>query len=253
MNKLSLALISSGLLLFSLSAWSDSTKEEVLKLSAQVTEIQKDLDEIKQLLKEGARAAPKAAGFRAQTISIGNSPFKGKVDAPITLVEYSDYQCPFCARNFRNVMPALQEEYIDTGKVRFVMREYPLASIHKNATNASIAALCAGDQGKYWDMHDILFENQKTLGVDNLKSYADTIGLDTATFNECLDGKKYAEQVRKDMASAAKLGMGGTPGFFIGLTDPTDTDKVEVSVYLKGAKPIDSFRASIDDLLKSVE
>lgn len=256
MNKLILALLSSGLLLFSLSAQSASTKQEVLELKKQVAEIQKDLSEIKQLLKEGARApaAPRPpAGFRTQTISIGNSPIKGNVDAPITVVEYSDYQCPFCARHYRDVMPILQQEYIDTGKVRFVMREYPLTTIHKDATNASIAALCAGDEGKYWDMHDILFENQKTLGVENLKSFADTIGLDTASFNECLDGKKKAEQVRKDMASAAKLGMGGTPGFFIGLTDQDDPDKVEMSVYLKGAKPIDSFRASIDDLLESVE
>ena len=133
------------------------------------------------------------------------------------------------------------------------MRENPLSSIHKNATNASLAALCAGDQDKYWEMHDLLFDNQKALGVDNLKSFADTIGLDTAMFNECLDSKKHAGQIRKDMASAAKLGMGGTPGFFVGLTDQADPDKVEMSVYLKGAKPIDSFRASIDDLLESIK
>jgi protein-disulfide isomerase len=254
MNKTLLALISASMLLFSLSAWSASTKEEILELRIQVTEIQRDLAEIKKLLAQGARApAAKAVGFRKQTIKIGDSPFKGKVDAPVTLVEYSDYQCPFCARNYRNVMPILQEEYIDTGKLRFVMREYPLATIHKNATNASIAALCAGGQGKYWEMHDLLFDNQKELGVDNLKSFAGTIGLDTASFNECLDSKKSAERVRKDMAGASKLGMGGTPGFFIGLTDQSEPDNVELSVYLKGAKPIDEFRASIDDLLKSVE
>ena len=254
MNKPLLAFISASMLLFSLSAWSDSTKEEVLQLRKQVTEIQKDLAEIKKLLEQGARApAPAAAGFRAQTISIGTSPIKGKVDAPVTVVEYSDYQCPYCARHYRNVMPILQEEYIDTGKLRFVMRENPLSSIHKNATNASIAALCAGDQGKYWEMHDLLFENQKELGVDNLKSFAGTIGLDTASFNECLDSKKYAEQIRKDMASGSKLGMGGTPGFFIGLTDLSEPDKVELSVYIRGAGSIDKFRASIDDLLESVE
>ena len=254
MNKLLLALISASMLLFSLSAWSASTKEEIQQLSLQVEEIQKDLAEIKKLLKEGARApAPAAAGFRKQTASVGNSPFKGKVNAPITLIEYSDYQCPFCARNYRDVMPILQEEYIDTGKLRFFMREFPLSSIHKDATNASMAALCAGDQGKYWEMHDLLFENQKQLGVDNLKSFASTIGLDTGTFNECLDGKKTSGEVQKDIASASRLGMGGTPGFFIGLTDPTDLDKVELSVYLKGAKPIDAFRAAIDDLLESVE
>jgi protein-disulfide isomerase len=254
MNKILLAFISASMLLFSLSAWSASTKEEIQQLRIQVEEMQKDLAEIKKLLEKGARApAPVAAGFRTQTISIGASPFKGKVDAPITVVEYSDYQCPFCARSYRDVMPKLQEEYIDTGKLRFVMREYPLSSIHKNATNASMAALCAGDQGKYWEMHDLLFENQKQLGVDNLKSFASTIGLDTASFNECLDGKKTSGKVQKDMASASKLGMGGTPGFFIGLTDLTEPDKVELSVYLKGAKPIDAFRAAIDDLLESVE
>lgn len=256
MNKIFLALISAGMLLFSLSAWSDSTKEEVLQLRIQVTEMQKDLAEIKQLLKEGARApapAGRPTGFREQTISIGNSPVKGKVDAPVTLVEYSDYQCPFCARNYRQVLPILQEEYIDTGKLRFVMREFPLATIHKDATNASMAALCAHEQGKYWEMHNLLFDNQKELGADNLKSFAESIGLDTASFNECLDSKKTEGEVREDMASGSKLGMGGTPGFFIGLTDPNDPDKVNLSVYIKGAQSIDNFKASIDDLLKSVE
>jgi protein-disulfide isomerase len=249
--------VAASLLLFSLSAWSASQKEELLELRIQVTEIQKDLAEIKQLLKEGARApAPAAgqpAGFRPRTISIGSSPVKGEADATLTMIEYSDYQCPFCSRNYNEVMPILQEEYIDTGKLKFVMREYPLSNLHKNATNASIAAQCAGDQGKYWEMHNLLFENQKQLGVDNLKSFAGTIGLDTATFNECLDGKKTEKQVRKDMASGAKLGMRGTPGFFIGLTDQSDPDKVELSVFIKGAMSIDQFQASIDDLLDSAE
>jgi protein-disulfide isomerase len=249
--------VAATLLLFSLSAWSDSTKEEILELRIQVTEIQKDLAEIKNLLKEGARApaaaAGQPAGFNPQTISIGTSPVKGETNATLTMVEYSDYQCPFCARNYTDVMPILQEEYIDTGKLKFVMREYPLSNLHKNATNASIAAQCAGNQGKYWEMHNLLFENQKALGVDNLKSFAGTIGLDTATFNECLDGKKTVKQVRNDMASGAKLGMRGTPGFFIGLTDQSDPDKAEMSVFIKGAMSVDQFQASIDDLLDSAE
>jgi protein-disulfide isomerase len=150
-------------------------------------------------------------------------------------------------------MPILQEEYIDTGMVRFVMREFPLATIHKDATNASMAALCAHEQGKYWEMHNLLFDNQKALGVDNLKSYADNIGLDTASFNDCLDNEKTQTQVSEDMASGQKLGMGGTPGFYIGLTDPSDPDKVNLSVYIKGAQSIDNFKASIDELLKSVK
>ena len=100
-----------------------------MELRAQVEEMQKDLAEIKKLLKEGARA-PRAAGkvFKEQVISIGSSPVKGSADATVTLIEYSDYQCPFCARHYRAVMPILQEEYIDTGKLKFVMREYPIPS-----------------------------------------------------------------------------------------------------------------------------
>jgi len=256
MKRVFLVLVTSGLLMCSLSAWSASTKEEVRQLREQVTEIQKQLAEIKELLEAGAQAqAPAAepAGFRPQSISIGTSPVKGNKDAPITMVEYSDYQCPFCARNYREVMPRIQKEYIDTGKLKFVMREFPLSSLHKNATNASIAALCAGEQGKYWEMHNVLFENQKALDVNNLKSLAGTIGLDTATFDDCLDNKKTEGLVRKDMASGTKLGMRGTPGFFIGLTDLSDPDEVELSVFIRGAQSFDQFQANIDDLLESVE
>jgi protein-disulfide isomerase len=246
-------LVAAGLLLFSAPSWPASTKKELIELKAQVAEMQKDLAEIKKLLQEGARApaagARQAAAFNPQTISIGSSPFKGKADAPVTLVEYSDYQCPFCARHYRDVLPLLQQEYIDTGKVRFVMRENPIAAIHGNATNASMAALCAGDQGKYWDMHNMLFDNQKQLGVDNLKAFAGTLGLDTGDFNECLDSKKHEKTVQADLASGAKLGMAGTPAFFIGRTDPSDPDKVNLAVFIKGAQAIDQFRASINDLL----
>jgi len=246
--------IAASLLLFSLSAWSASTKQEIIELGAQIEEMQKDLAEIKKLLEEGARAPSDAKpAFKEQAISIGSSPVKGKADATVTLVEYSDYQCPFCARHYRAVMPILQEEYIDTGKLKFVMREYPLPALHKNASNAAMAALCAGKQDKYWDMHTLLFENQKELDVDNLKSFAGTIGIDTARFNKCLDNKETGVQARKDLASGAKLGMGGTPGFFIGLTDPDDPDKVTLSVQIRGAQSVDKFKASIDDLLESAE
>ena len=255
MKNTFITFIVASLLLFSLSTWAASTKEEVIELRAQVEEMQKDLAEIKKLLKEGARAPRAAAGsaFKEQVISIGSSPVNGNADATVTLIEYSDYQCPYCARHYRAVMPILQEEYIDTGKLKFVMREYPLPTLHKDASNAAQAAMCAGKQGKYWEMHNLLFENQKELGVDSVKSFAGTIGLDTAAFNECLDNKEMVGPVRKDLASGAKLGMGGTPGFFLGLTDQGDPDKVDLSVQIKGAQSIDKFKASIDDLLESVE
>ena len=248
-----------SLLLFSLSAWSASTKEEILELRVQVEEIQNDLAEIKRLLQDGAARAPAAAptaappGFAEQEVSIGDSPVMGKEKAPVTIIEYSDYQCPFCARNFNDVMPILEEEYIDTGKVKFVMRENPLTNLHPDAMKASMAALCAGDQGKYWEMQKELFTNQKQLKEDNLKTYAANIGLNTASFNECLDGNQHQSTISKDMASGAKLGVRGTPGFFIGLTDQSDPDKVNVTVFIKGAQSIEQFRASIDDMLKSAK
>jgi len=250
--------IAASLLLVSLPAWSASTKQEVQALSAQVEEMQKDLAEIKKLLKEiksapAPRAARAAPSFKEQVISIGSSPYKGQADATVTLVEFSDYQCPFCARNYRQVMPTLVKDYVDTGKLKFVMRENPIPSLHRNATNASLAALCAKDQDKYWEMHNVMFDNQRELDLANLKVLAGGIGLDAATFDKCLDSKEHEKQVNKDIASGAKLGISGTPGFFLGLTDPKDSDKAKMTVFIKGAKSLGSFKQEIDALLKAAE
>jgi len=255
MKNILIAFIATTFLLLSFSVWSASTKEEIQALSAQVEMMQKDLAEIKKLLKEGARAPakPAAAPFKEQTISIGTSPVKGKPDATVTLVEYSDYQCPFCARHYRQVMPTLEKEYIETGKLKFVMRENPIPSLHRNAVNASKAAVCAGGQGKYWEMHNLMFDNQKELGIDNLKAFADTIGLDTDMFKICIESEEVKKRVNADIASGVKLGAAGTPGFFLGLTDPNDPDKAKMSVFIKGARSLDTFKASIDDLLESAE
>jgi protein-disulfide isomerase len=256
MKNTSKILIIAVLLLYSLSVWSASTKEEIQQLSEQMTAMQKELAEIKTLIK-GIKSAPAgkgaAKGFKEQVISIGSSPYKGKANATVTLVEFSDYQCPFCARNYRDVMPTLVKEYVDTGKLKFVMRENPIPSLHRNATNASMAALCAGDQDKYWEMHNMLFDNYKKLGIDNLKAFAGTLGLDTTTFNECLDSKKYKKQISDDTRSGSKLGVSGTPAFVLGLTDPNDPNKAKMTVFLKGAKSLDSFRGAIDGLLESAE
>lgn len=253
MKNTLIRVIAACLVLISVSAWSASTKDEVMEVQDQLEEIQKELAEIKQLLKEGARAGAAEPAFKEQSIALGSSPVKGNPDAPVTLVEYSDYQCPFCARHYRDTMPILQEEYIDTGKLKFVMREYPLPQLHKNATRAAMSAQCAHQQGKYWEMHNIMFDNQRELADENLKAYAATIGLDTAAFDACMDNKDTIKAVRADLASGQALGMGGTPGFFLGLTDPTDSGRATMSVQIKGAQPVDNFKAAIDRLLDSIE
>ena len=147
-------------------------------------------------------------------------------------------------------MPQIEKEYIQTGKVKYVVRDLPLESIHKNAFKAAEAAHCAGDQGKFWEMHVGLFANQRALGLSDLANHAQALGLDMPKFQQCLESGKYAAKIRQDVADGQKAGVTGTPGFFLGVTDPND-QKVKVSRVLKGAQPYTSFKAAIDDLLSS--
>jgi len=242
--------------------WAASTKQEVQELQEVVADLidgqeamQKDLAEIKKLLQEGAQApaAPSAPAFQPKDVTVDGAPFLGEAQATVTLMEFSDYQCPFCSRHYREVMPALVEEYVETGKLKYVMRENPIQSIHPRAMPASQAALCAYDQGKYWEMHDMIFENQRELSDENLKSYAATIGLDTAAFNTCLDSGKQKERVDADLVAARNVGIRGTPGFVLGLTDPDDPNKANMTQFINGAQSLDNFKNAIDSILESAE
>ena len=240
-------------------AMAASTKEEVIALQDEVKALkegqaamQKDLADIKKLLESGAKpqaAAPKK--FEPKDVSVAGAPFLGDADAKVTLIEYSDYQCPFCSRHHVNTMPELIKNYVDTGKVKFVMREFPLTSLHPRAVAASLAALCAGDQGKYWEMQDVLFKNQRQMDDEQIKSYSESIGLNVDTFVACMDEGKYNDQVNSDLAEGRGLGISGTPSFAIGLTDSSDSNKLKVTSVMRGAKSYDSFVAEIETLLKS--
>lgn len=258
MKAILVSVFITGILGLSGPAWSASTKEEIKALSVQVEAMQKDLTEIKTLLKQiktapSAAARPAAPTFKEQVVSNAGSPFMGNADAPITIVEYSDYQCPYCARHYRNVLPQMKTELIDTGQVKFVMRELPLTSIHPNAMNASNAALCAKDQGQYFEMHNLLFENQRVLTIENLKSFAADLGMDTITFDKCLDSNMHQEQINNDIASSRIYGITGTPAFAIGLTDQQDTDKANMKNVIKGAQGYANFKGQVDLLLDSAD
>jgi protein-disulfide isomerase len=129
-----------------------------------------------------------------------------------------------------------------------VVRDYPLESIHPQAFKAAEAAHCANEQGKYWEMHDRLFANQKALGIKDLPQHAQALGLDEAKFQQCLDSGKYAARIRKDLTDGQRAGITGTPGFFLGVTDPNGTEIKAVRV-IKGAQPFAAFQAAIDSLL----
>ncbi len=227
--------------------------ENVAALQEGQTQMQKDLEEIKKLLQEGARAAPAQQGFKPTDMQLGDVPYKGNQDAPVTLIEFSDYQCPFCKRHATTVMPALLESYIDTGKVRFVMREYPIANLHSRAVAASTAALCAGDQGDYWGMHDALFNDQRANTDENFQEFAVNLGLDATAFADCLGDDRHAAQIKADQADGQRLGISGTPSFVLGLTDPDDPSKVHLTKFIRGAQALPSFEAAIDDLLESAD
>jgi protein-disulfide isomerase len=215
---------------------------DIATLKESVKAIQRDLQEIKALLLARPAAGPPAS----VVLDPGTNQFKGERTAKLTLIEFSDYQCPFCARYVRDTYPQIEKEYIETGKLRYVFLDLPLESIHKLAFKAAEAANCAGAQGKYWEMHDRLFENQKTL--EPWTAHAEAVGLDVAAFEACLVAGGQAEEIRRDMAEARKAGITGTPGFFLAYTD-AKTSTVRTVASLKGAQPFAAFKAEIDRLL----
>lgn len=228
-------------------------QEEVKVLQQGQVKMQKDLEEIKKLLQRAPQkaAAPSQNAFTPTDIVLGDVPFKGESGAPVTLIEFSDYHCPYCRRHATSVMPTLIKNYVDTGKVRFVMREYPIDRLHARARAASVAALCAGDQDQYWGMHDALFNDQKATTDESFQQMAAGLGLNMEAFTECTSGDKFTEQIKADIAEGQKLGISGTPSFVLGLTDPEDSSKVHLTKFIRGAQGVAAFSAAIDELLKT--
>lgn len=187
----------------------------------------------------GAQPTPSAPADSGDVTKLspvsGADHIRGNKNAKVTLIVISDYQCPFCQRHEPTITQLLKD-YGD--KIRVVWRNMPLTSIHNNAQKAAEASECAGDQGKFWEMHDKLFENQTALDDASLKKYAQTLGLNTSAFNTCLDSGKMADKVNKQSDEAQAAGISGTPATFV-----NDT-------LVKGAYPVDTFKQIIDGLLK---
>ena len=161
---------------------------------------------------------------------------KGDADAPVTIIEWSDFECPFCARFYSQTYGQIVEKYIETGKVKLIFRDFPLG-FHANAQKAAEAAECAGEQGKFYEMHDLLFEEGVTGGVESFKKMASELKLDTNDFDECLDSGAMASEVQKDMADGQAAGISGTPGFIIN------------GRLVSGAQPFSAFEQIIEEEL----
>ncbi|MEK7127102.1 MAG: DsbA family protein [Patescibacteria group bacterium] len=172
-----------------------------------------------------------------------NDPFLGNANAKLTVVEFGDYQCPFCGRFFKEVVPQIIKDYVDTGKVKFVYKN--LAFLGKESIDAANAALCAKEQSKFWEYHDKIYssqsgENQGTFAIDNLKKFATDLGLNSSQFNQCLDSQKYNAQVTADIAEANQNGFQSTPSTAVG-----DTPVI-------GAQPYSALKTIIDQKLATL-
>lgn len=173
-------------------------------------------------------------------VSEDNDPVKGRADAPVTIIEFSDFECPYCATFYSQTLSQIEKEYIKTGKVKLVYRDFPL-SFHQNAQKAAEAVECADEQDKFWEYHDLLFENQNewnNIGISKFKEYARELGLNIGEFNQCLDSGEMASEVKKDFQDGQSYGVTGTPAFFVN------------GELLSGAQPFSAFKEKIDKFLE---
>ncbi|MBI2450778.1 MAG: DsbA family protein [Parcubacteria group bacterium] len=181
-------------------------------------------------------------------VSADDDSFLGDENAPVTLIYFSDFQCPFCRKFWRENLPEIKEQYIETGKLKFVYRDFPLDGLHPGARLAAEAADCAKDQENFWEMHDKIFKEQDKLGastqqfsISDIKNWAGEIELNTGQFNDCLDSKKYKDEVENDFQDGSRAGVEGTPTSFIN------------GRKIVGAVPFSAISLVIEDALKKVE
>jgi protein-disulfide isomerase len=172
---------------------------------------------------------------RYTVATTADDPVRGPADAPVEIIEFSDFQCPFCGR-VKPTLDRLRKQY--EGRIKIVFRNFPLTSIHPQAYSAAEAAECARRQGKFWEYHDALFANQRALTPDDLKKHAADLGLDTAAFAACLDGGQAKARVDADLDAAQALGLTSTPAFFVN------------GRFLSGAQPYEAFDKIVLEELK---
>lgn len=202
---------------------------------------------------------------------LGSLPALGDNDAPISFIEFGDYQCPFCAKFYNEAEPIMILKYVNTSRVKFYYRDLPQIEIHDKAMLASHTARCANEQGKFWEMHNKLYKNHNSwslLSVSSAKQrfqdYANELGLDLAMFNSCVDSEKYKNEINLDMQDATRLGISGTPTFVVQIpkdkTTPEDIQKVrsvvrgtslvqqedKYTIIIVGARSYNDFKAFFD-------
>jgi protein-disulfide isomerase len=219
-------------------------RQELDALRQGQAAIARDVADIKQLL-ESLRPPPPVRPLDG-TVAIGDGPSQGSPDAPVILIEFSDYQCPYCKRQVDATLPLIIERYVATGKVRYVFKDFPLEALHPQALRAAAAAHCAGDQGRYWEYHDALFGDQATLAEEDLMRHARALGLDQSRFRNCLDSGTHVQRIRASIALGTELGVTATPAVVLGRRDGAEVRDLHLIV---GSLPPEVFMETIEKLL----
>jgi len=218
--------------LFALAAYSVHITRELNALRDQVNQLATQL----------------TANAALPTIDIDGAPRMGSDDALVVLVEYSDYECPFCMRYVQQTMPRIESDYVDTGRIQYVFRDFPIEQTHPEAIRAHEAARCAVDQGVFWPIHRRLFSPPGTHTLPQLTQLASETGLDIGSFEACLSTRASLADIRRLVAEAVTLGARGTPAFFVGLREPGTTE-VRLLQSIEGAQPYEVFAQAIDRVL----
>jgi protein-disulfide isomerase len=219
--------------------------DEVRELKVQQGKILEGMEEIKQLVLT-ANHGSTFADLPSVT-EVSGELFRGEPSATVVIIEYGDFECVFCRRFANDTYPQIRDAYIRTGRVRFYFRDLPL-EIHPFAMSSALSTRCAIEQGKFWQMHDELLRGEVHLTADDIDRHAKTIGLDVRKLKACMASGRHADTIRSSVQSAGKMGVKGTPTFFIGSLDPNGTT-VTVRKALRGSQPFDDFKAALDPLL----
>ncbi len=227
-----------------------TAQQQIDELKAAQQRMQKDLDEIKALLKEGPGRveSPRRQPPTEITMNVYGEPFRGQAGARVAILEYSDFDCSYCARYATQIYPQIEAAYIKTGKLKYFFHDLPMVKEHANALFKARIARCAGEQDRFWEMHDKLFAEQKPLDEMDLPKLMKSVGLDTEKMGVCLATDRYADIIMRSATLAERSGVTGTPAFLIG-TLSEDGRLLRATKVFFGADSFDVFKKVLDELL----
>jgi protein-disulfide isomerase len=237
------------------AAGAQVSRDEFEALKSEVGSLREAVKAQSEILRQildraGALGDSREVPFKEVRVAIDGAAAYGKADAKVTIVEFSDYQCPFCARYSHSTFPQIERDYIETGRVKYVFRDYPIEAAHPQAFKAHEAVHCAAEQGKRREMHEKVFSSQRAMSVPDLTAHAQTLGLEKSRFEKCLSSGSHSTKVRTAISAGQQAGVRGTPTFFLGLTEANGTHLKAVR-RIVGAQPYGVFKAAIDELLSS--